>query len=514
MEKRKTTNKKTKKSKTSSLNKKRVVTTLSNEELLDAILEKKKKKKKVVEDKKLLMSMSLDELSKLSDEDIVKSVNDEILNKTVSKGESKSKVDLSSLSNDELFDYIMIKKKCRQVKKIKSNNDDLDKPEFVKRHEKMENDYQDALDKKIENTFDVTETQEQDFSKEVKEKTIFEKAKSKNKIEIFTKENLPLYLVFVLIVILAITLYFGFKVSNSRLNSTDEQESTSEEVVIDERPQLYEECLNRALSEDDESAYLKSVEKELTEYLDDNYNASVLYYDLTFGYSFKYNSSTVYYAASTIKALDALYIYTKAANGEINLDDTITYTKKFKRSNSSYMSKHSYGDKIKIRDLVKYAVMVSDNSAHQMLVDYIGYSNLKEFGKSLGAEYTLEGSDNFGNIDINDGYIYMKAIYEFVLNNSELGSELLEYFVNSNQNDVALSEYDIKAATKYGEYSNYYHNISIVYDENPYILIVLTTEKSGDFEDKIHDISLQVYNLHNSFYQNRKDICQIEVYEE
>ena len=73
--------------------------------------------------------------------------------------------------------------------------------------------------------------------------------------------------------------------------------------------------------------------------------------------------------------MGALYIYTKAAEGQINLDDTITYLSKYKVSYSAGVSKHKVGSKIKIRDLVKYSVIYSDNSAHQMLVSYIHVPN-------------------------------------------------------------------------------------------------------------------------------------------
>ena len=160
------------------------------------------------------------------------------------------------------------------------------------------------------------------------------------------------------------------------------------------------------------------IKQELSK-LKEKYNIddiSISYYDLNLGFEYKYNENIKYYAASTMKSLAALYIYDKAWNDEINLDDTITYTSKYKWGASKFMQSHKYGDAITIRELVKYSVIVSDNSSYQMLVDYIGKSNLREYGKSLGASLTMSGSDNFGYIDVNDGIIYMKAINDFINN--------------------------------------------------------------------------------------------------
>ena len=285
-----------------------------------------------------------------------------------------------------------------------------------------------------------------------------------------------------------------------------------EEEVVDVRPQLYEECLSRPLSDDDYTEELEEAVNELTNYLGGNYDVSVMYEDLTLGFTYSYNTDVVYYAASTIKSLDALYIYTKAAAGELDLDETMKYTSKYKWGSSKAMSKHSYGDEITLRDLVKYAITVSDNSAHQMLVAYIGRSNLKEFGKSLGAENTLVGGDNFGSISTNDALIYMKYLNEFINSNEELGAELQSYFLEADQNGLALDDLGIQAAHKYGEYSYYYHDIGIVYDENPYVVAILTTEGKGDFVAKVQDINEHIYALHRLYNDNRKNTCYLEVY--
>lgn len=55
-----------------------------------------------------------------------------------------------------------------------------------------------------------------------------------------------------------------------------------------------------------------------------NYNFAFKYKDIYTGFTISYNSSQPIFAASTIKAPEAIYIYEEAEKGNINLNDTIT----------------------------------------------------------------------------------------------------------------------------------------------------------------------------------------------
>ena len=71
-------------------------------------------------------------------------------------------------------------------------------------------------------------------------------------------------------------------------------------------------------------------------------------------------------------------------------------------------------------------------------------SSIKGVG-SLGAKYILDGTDKFGYISVDDAFIYLKTLNEFINNNEELGQELQSYLLNAEQNDLALPDLNIKA---------------------------------------------------------------------
>lgn len=227
------------------------------------------------------------------------------------------------------------------------------------------------------------------------------------------------------------------------------------------------------------------------------YKVSVGYYNLSTGYKYTYNSTKVYYGASLIKTLDALYLYEKASKGQLNLNTKITYQQKHKRGYSLGMQKYKVGDQISLKELIKYDITVSDNTAHAMLIDYIGFNNLKNYGNSLGGRYTLVGGDNFGQTTVDDQIAYMKKMYNFT-NNSSNGRELRNYFINNYYNYISFSGMP-SFAHKYGYHGIVFHDAGIVLDSKPYIIVILSNGTYVNRKDIFQDISKKVYELHKSF---------------
>lgn len=507
-------------SKNKSVNKNKSLSTLSNDELLEQILNKKKNKNsKNIKSKKAVTNNKTEKSKKdLSSEELL----EQIMNKKrAKKSKSVSKKDLPKLkkdiekkkindtTNDEILDKILAKKNAKKskTKKVQDNASKtlteipvIDLPKLKKVDTKKT---QQIVDKPTEKT---------DIIKELPK--VVEKKKTRNKV-VVDKKMFQMIICIVIVAMIIVTGVWLVNYKNSLYEAKKEYLKNQSEALRIEEEKLklkkeYDDCLKLPYSEFDETQEIIDSKKNLNSYLN-SMKVSVQYLDKDYGFNYNYNSGKVYYAASTIKALDALYIYTKAAKGEINLDDTLVYSKKYKNSSSAFTGKLNVGEKVTIRDLVKYAVMVSDNGCHQMLIDYIGYSNLKAFGNSLGATKTLTGNDNFGYINTADGIIYMKNIDLFFETYPELGAELKSYFVNSDENGLSMD--GVEAATKYGEYAPMFHNIGVVYGEHPYYVSILTEEKSGDFVGKVRNVNLKINDLHMLYYSNRIKVCHSRVYD-
>ena len=510
--------------------------TLTNDELLEQIINKKKNKKK-------------------SSTTSVKKSTTSTSKSTAPKKKVEKKVD--TVSSDDIYEKIKAKRtiKNRPVPKKKEEDEEKvvpeDTPKELTNIKNVDKDFTKALKEINEENTDLIITREirfDDLSSDLKNKKTLDELRSaieeydkldgdkfesndlKDDIELLPsirysnyklKKTLVIIGMVILLIIFLVGVAFGIskirdEVSEYNVQKESEKRILEEQKRLEEeakrKEKLYNDCLNRKATDSDYTVDILNAQKELSDYIKKNYSASVSYEDLTYGYTFNYNENTVYYAASTIKVLGALYIYTNAAEGKINLNDTITYTSRFKVSYSSGVSKYKLGSRIKIRDLVKYSIIYSDNSAHQMLISYIGKSKLKAFGKSLGAKNTLNGGDNFGNTSSADGLIYMKAVNNFIENNGVLGEELKGFFVTSQQKEISVNNLDV--AHKYGLYKKYYHNMGIVYDERPYVVSIMTLEGTDQKEKAVKNISGKVYELHNLFKTNRENVCKIEIYGE
>ena len=266
----------------------------------------------------------------------------------------------------------------------------------------------------------------------------------------------------------------------------------------------YKKCINEKYSESDLTDNLKNKIAETKDMVEKN-NLSVYYYNPENEFYFTNNIDKTYYAASTIKMLDAIYIYKNADEGNLKLTDKFKYQSSHRLGASKGMNKYKVGDSVPLKELVKYAVMYSDNTAHAMLLDYIGKGKLKEFGNSLGAKNTMIG-DMFGEISASDSYYYLKALYEYFNTNTENSKELKKYFIESDQNYLNFPDLNIEAATKYGEYPAYYHENGIVFDKNPYLLSILSNKSNN--EKLFRSFSKQFYELHNTFYTERENRCK------
>lgn len=207
--------------------------------------------------------------------------------------------------------------------------------------------------------------------------------------------------------------------------------------------------------------------KEIENYITNNkYKVSVLYYDLNSDYKYGYKENTVYFGASLIKTLAALYAYEK-----------MDLTKE-------------------IKDLVKPTIEVSNNTTYSKLVNKIGVNNLKKYGISLGAQYVKNLSDGnkYVNTTAEEQLIFWKKVWSFV-NISEKGEELKNYFIN---NTTRYLDFDgsPEIMHKYGLANGCFHDTGIVLDSNPYIVLILTKEGYGKYSKIVNDLSKKVYELH------------------
>ena len=333
-------------------------------------------------------------------------------------------------------------------------------------------------------------------------------AKKKKK---FKSKNMYIFIIFIVLFVLGISCTFNnekFKIKSIKIVDTKEIEKEKAQ-----KENEYNACLAQGVREE-EKALLADKVSEIDSFIANNhYEASVFYEDLSTGFQYKYNEDVVYYGCSLIKIVDALYLINQAINGEVNLDtETVKYTSNYKMAYSSGMAERSIGEQVSLRDLLTYAISVSDNSAHLMLLDYIGFSTLKAYGQSLGAKVILTGGDNFGNQTAEDTNIYLKEAYRIIKENEEYGSFLKKIMDNNERN--AFNTEDVHIYHKYGSYGSNYHDIGLNLDDpHPYAISILTLHENRNYEEVVQNIHAKIRELHNEFYLQRENFCHSKIYE-
>ena len=335
-------------------------------------------------------------------------------------------------------------------------------------------------------------------------------AKRKRRLKLKVKK-------FMLLIFIIFLLFLGvkklYKVAPKEIKEKIEEKFKKNDEEEKMRKE-YENCLIEKYDESDNSEELINKQNEITNYIKNNYRASILYEDEITGYTYKYNEEQTYYGASLIKIVDAMYLFDKAEAGEIDIYNTkLKYDSKYVHGFSTGMKTKTVGEEVSLEELIKFAMTYSDNSAHFMLIDYIGVDNLKEYAQSLGAtKISVIKSDTFGMQNAVDTNIYLHHAYEIINSGSKYGKLLKEYMLNNDTNALNLNEDEITIAHKYGQYDTVYHDIGISFEESPYYISILTSHGRGKYVEIVNDISGKIKELHDTFHEERKNKCNLRIY--
>lgn len=233
-------------------------------------------------------------------------------------------------------------------------------------------------------------------------------------------------------------------------------------------------------------------------------DTTFLYYDINTGDTFSYKNDKEMFTASTIKAALAIYIYDLASKGQTSLDKNLTYSAAYYSNSSGTLRSKTIGSKLTIRSLIEYSIIESDNSAYLMLLNEYGYKNVQTFWFAQGTTTTYKASTKWGNMTPNDGLIYMKYLYKFAKENKEYGMVLLKVFKQAQFKYIYSPNLnEIEIAHKSGFTLKSANDLSIIFDENPYIVITFT-EKNGMSSDRTFFVNLtnKISAYHEYYWDN------------
>lgn len=281
------------------------------------------------------------------------------------------------------------------------------------------------------------------------------------------------------------------------------------EIHKDTEVNEYINCLNKNLTNEELSDEIKITIKTLQNLFNSSYNHFAFKYtDIYTGFTVSYNENQEIFTASTIKAPMAIYLYEQAEKGEVNLDDKLTYTANYYNTGSGWLKNKPFDTIYTVRELVSYAIIPSDNAAHNMLMDRYERINMHNFWQQKGTNTIFKYYGNWGSTTANDATIYMKELYDYYNTDTELSKELMNNFLNVTFKPLSGKNKNMKIANKSGWTGSVFHDAAIIFDDNPYILVVLSNTGLSGYTYLFNQTSNLVGNLHEEYWNLKYNMCK------
>lgn len=267
-------------------------------------------------------------------------------------------------------------------------------------------------------------------------------------------------------------------------------------------------CYKKGIDLDKVPSNIKSYVDELNNlYNEDERYFSFLYQDLYSGFTVSYNEDAPIFTASTIKAPAMIYLYEMASMGKVNLDEELVYTSNFYRGGSGIIQNEAINSKHLVKDLIDYSIYYSDNIAYSMLMDRYKRENILDFWNKLGTKHIYTNNTIWGITSARDASIYMKELYRFSLEDKKYGSELMNYFKMADWKLIVDKNKEFNTASKGGWSNQSIHDVAIVFDRNPYILVIMSNMGEDNYSYLFNKTSELTSLLHSEYWKYKVNSC-------
>jgi beta-lactamase class A len=231
--------------------------------------------------------------------------------------------------------------------------------------------------------------------------------------------------------------------------------------------------------------------------------------DLVDGHRFAVNADKTFAQASAIKIPILMEIFKQADEDKIDLDERLWVDKKYQVAGSGILGElGDHSTQMSVRDLCVLMIVLSDNTATNMLIDKVGMENVTKTMASLGCENTklqrrmmdtaasARGEENVSTPA--DAAKIMRLLYEGKFVSREASDDILAILRKDKPGDVKASlPKDMNVAFKPGAIPGANAEWAIVELENrPYIVVVMGAYGKGEeFKQAIRDVSQTAYDF-------------------
>ena len=241
-----------------------------------------------------------------------------------------------------------------------------------------------------------------------------------------------------------------------------------------------------------------------------NFDGKVaIYYDDLKGNTLKINEREKYNAASCIKIFILIELFNQISKGIVERKKGLEYLDKHYVNGSGVMRYLSKSIKLSVIDIATLMMIISDNVATNILIDFLGIDKINEAIKNIGCKDTKLYSkfksvedEAFSETTAYDYYLAWKKLNNYELFDKEITQEIINILKNQKYQEMVGDGIDKiykdvedplinYIATKSGKYKSVRNDggiVSTIYGN--YILTIFIK----DFKDKDYRNDEYVYN--------------------
>lgn len=242
---------------------------------------------------------------------------------------------------------------------------------------------------------------------------------------------------------------------------------------------------------------------------------SIIIKDLDTGWEIDFNKDELIPAASLVKLPIMLSCFWAAQDKKINLGDNVYLAASEKVEGSKALGDKPAGSVFTPEELIEPMITQSDNTAANLLIDYIGFDTLHTYFKKLGLKNTniarkmmdfkerREGVENYTTAE--DMAFVLERLYYSNFLNPELSKKSLLILGQQKINDRIpreLPKEEIFIAHKTGLERHVCHDVGIVFTRKGNFLICVLVKHDNRYASPakrfISDVAALTYNYYQT----------------
>lgn len=200
-------------------------------------------------------------------------------------------------------------------------------------------------------------------------------------------------------------------------------------------------------------------------------NIGVYYYNLITKEEYTLNGDIYFNAASLAKVAQAMEVLDLAQEGIVNIDEVLVYEESDYAEGTGILQQQEKIEPMTVLEAIELSIVYSDNIAYNMLKRNIG-TDIRSYMIAVSGIDDIPMENR--TTAYEQGQLYKKLYYNE--ENNLYYDFLIECLKNTVFNERIDKYIEVDTAHKIGNYYRYYNDAAIIYDEEPYILVVLTKD--------------------------------------